>query len=110
MEKRFRIKIRHLTKSKAFYWIVLLLVLLNTVSMSFSQNDQTKEILGWLNTYLDCGSSTSIACGTSSVLKTIIKSLYSYSDLTTDFILVKFYVCIIRLCGLGHLVTVFLKV
>ncbi|XP_057298022.1 voltage-dependent L-type calcium channel subunit alpha-1S-like isoform X2 [Hydractinia symbiolongicarpus] len=45
MERKFRVKIRHLIKSKVFYWLVLLLVFLNTVSMSFNHYGQDEEII-----------------------------------------------------------------
>ena len=48
-EKKFRMFIRYLTKSKVFYWLVLVLVFLNTVAMSLTQYEQkpeVKEILG----------------------------------------------------------------
>uniref|UniRef100_A0A7M5UXY0 Ion transport domain-containing protein n=1 Tax=Clytia hemisphaerica TaxID=252671 RepID=A0A7M5UXY0_9CNID len=49
LERKFRFFIRrHLIKSKVFYWLVLILVLLNTVSMSltkYNQQPDVKEVL-----------------------------------------------------------------
>uniref|UniRef100_A0A7M5WIZ7 Voltage-dependent calcium channel alpha-1 subunit IQ domain-containing protein n=2 Tax=Clytia hemisphaerica TaxID=252671 RepID=A0A7M5WIZ7_9CNID len=52
LERKFRFFIRrHLIKSKVFYWLVLILVLLNTVSMSltkYNQQPDVKEVLDYL--------------------------------------------------------------
>ena len=47
-QRRFRGKVRQMIKSNAFYWIVLLLLLLNTLSMALNHrlNPEVKKILG----------------------------------------------------------------
>ena len=53
IERKFRLFVRkYLIKGKVFYWLVLILVLLNTVSMSltrYNQPVQMKKTLGELN-------------------------------------------------------------
>ena len=43
-EKRVRVAIRHFLKGKIFYWGVLILVLLNTITMALYKHDQQEEI------------------------------------------------------------------
>ncbi|KAL8602086.1 hypothetical protein ACOMHN_007356 [Nucella lapillus] len=47
-EKRFRFRVRHAVKSQAFYWIVIVLVFLNTVSVASEHYGQPE----WLTTFL----------------------------------------------------------
>ena len=44
IEKRVRVTIRHFLKGKIFYWGVLILVFLNTITMALYKHDQQEEI------------------------------------------------------------------
>lgn len=51
-EKRFRFRIRHMVKTQWFYWFVIVLVFLNTVTVASEHYGQPQWLTDFLCAYL----------------------------------------------------------
>lgn len=61
-EKRFRFRIRHMVKTQTFYWFVIVLVFLNTITVASEHYGQPQFLTDFLCTYPASPFSTSNHC------------------------------------------------